>query len=75
MGFAMIGDLKAVRDALAPGSAPPCRKEGHRSQGAAESHLRALLKSGKAQSPERLNAYRCRKCGRWHIGRLRKDWP
>lgn len=72
MGFAVFGDLKRVRDALAPGSPPPCRKEPH-SRAEAEAHVRQLKKRGTAKTPERLRAYPCQRCDYWHVGNL-KDW-
>lgn len=37
-----------------------------KSRGAAEAHLRALEKQGKASSRD--NAYLCRFCRGWHVG-------
>lgn len=56
-----------------------CRKTGkqrHRSKGAAEAHLRALLKRDDISASDKLllNTYICvgkgnRACGDWHVGR------
>lgn len=52
-----------------------CRKRGHKSQGVAEAHLRALLKEREGHiiiNPETLHTYpcsntRCKKAC-WHVG-------
>jgi len=51
----------------------PCwRKQRYKSQGAANAHLRALLKSPVVQDAPQLNAYKCRHCGWYHVGRMTK---
>jgi len=45
-------------------------KEQHASQGAAEAHLRALIKLGKERDAEQLRAYKCHHCGKHHVGHL-----
>lgn len=45
-------------------------KEQHASQGAAEAHLRALIKLGKERDASQLRAYHCRHCRQWHVGHL-----
>jgi hypothetical protein len=42
-------------------------KHWHRSRGAAEAHVRALERLGKADV--RTEAYACRYCQGWHVGR------
>lgn len=44
-------------------------KQKHKSQGAAESQIRALLKrTDYVYGEDTLNTYRCRTCGFWHVG-------
>lgn len=45
-------------------------KQFHRTQGAAEAHMRALERRFGHQT-ESLRVYKCRICGGWHLGRLR----
>jgi hypothetical protein len=49
-----------------------CHKQAHGSEGAAEAHIRALVKLGKETAPDLLSPYRCTKCGKWHVGRPRR---
>lgn len=57
-----------------------CFKKGHKSRGAAEAHMRALLKiqdiNPDAKEVEKLNVYYCiaRRCREnpWHVGHARK---
>jgi len=52
----------------------PCwRKHRWRSEGAAQAHLRALLRSPYVQNADQLNVYQCRSCGTWHVGRIAID--
>jgi hypothetical protein len=44
-------------------------KQWHRSEGAAQAHLRALARRY-GVLPSTLQAYRCRACRGWHVGRL-----
>lgn len=53
---------------------PYCLKTGkqrHASKGAAEAHLRALLKRGDVLESDKplYNTYVCGGCGDWHVGR------
>lgn len=63
-----LGDIS---DELRRRSRPCWRKRRHESLGAAEAHLRALLKRPFAKDTDRLNAYHCPHCHGYHIGRLR----
>lgn len=44
------------------------RKHKHLSRGAADAHIRALLKI-EATDAERMHPYACWYCGGWHVGR------
>lgn len=46
-----------------------CKKHRHANKWEAESHIRSLIKSGKGVGLAWLNAYKCPKCGKWHVGR------
>jgi hypothetical protein len=49
----------------------PCwRKQGYPSLGAAQAHLRSLLRFPHVHDAHRLNAYRCPHCSDYHVGRL-----
>lgn len=48
----------------------PSKKHQHPSKGAAEAHLRALLRIEPAY---RGHAYPCSDCRGWHVGRLKKN--
>lgn len=45
------------------------RKQKWRSEGAANAHLRALLRFAKVKNQELLNVYLCPYCSMWHVGR------
>ena len=60
-----LGDVPSAR-LLRPRCWP---KVPHRSQGAAEAHLRSLQRT--VIAGELLNTYHCRHCGRWHVGHLK----
>lgn len=64
MGFYLGDIVEALRTC-----ANPCwRKERHASQGAALAHMRSLLKTGREKDASRINVYRCKFCGTWHVG-------
>jgi hypothetical protein len=46
-------------------------KKQHKSRGAAEAHIRGLVKAGRAKAGD-LNSYACLYCGTWHVGNLRE---
>lgn len=46
-------------------------KQRHQSQGAADAHLRALVRRFGVQVSE-LQPYACNVCGGWHLGRLHR---
>jgi hypothetical protein len=43
-------------------------KVGHETRGQAMTVLKRVLRSAKKRKPEGLEAYRCKRCGLWHIG-------
>lgn len=73
MGWVKLGDIKAVRDVLAPGTGPPCRKRAYGSAGAADAHIRALVKKEGPETTATLQSYQCRRCAQWHVGHV-KGW-
>lgn len=42
------------------------------SRGAAEAQLRSVMRRGLDRDPSTVNVYRCRACGCWHVGHVRK---
>lgn len=44
-------------------------KRRHGTARAAEGHMRELV-DRRGASPDRLNVYRCKHCGTWHVGHL-----
>ncbi len=42
-------------------------KHAHKSEGAAQAHIRALVQLGRAEA-DNIRAYRCPYCNRWHVG-------
>jgi hypothetical protein len=53
---------------------PKCwRKQRWASQGAAEAHLRSLLRQDFVKDVARLNVFRCKECGTFHVGRKKYD--
>ena len=51
-----------------------CRKEVHRSRGAAEAQMRSILRRGLAKDEGTIHVYRCPECSQhdqrdaWHVG-------
>lgn len=66
MTLAIFADLPALR-VLARRCWP---KEQHESQGKAEAHLRGLVRRGLEKDAARINSYKCRHCGAWHVGHV-----
>lgn len=64
-----IGELTGLREPL------PCERRGkvkYKSKGAAQAHIRALLKRPeRLRDGDTLNEYKCRHCFRWHVGHSR----
>jgi hypothetical protein len=61
-----LGDIARLIDV----TPRPCwRKQRWKSQGAAEAHLRALVKMPFAKDVDRLSTYECKACNSWHVGR------
>jgi hypothetical protein len=50
-----------------------CVKHAHPSRGAAEAHMRALLRLDMARDPARLHVYLCGRCFEWHVGHAKKS--
>lgn len=70
--------MSTLRDALAAlfpdVAARQCRKVGHKSQGKAEAHLRAMRRRAETcVDPDALATYRCGRCGLWHTGHELKE--
>lgn len=49
-----------------------CKKHRHKSQKAAEVHIKQLIEKG-AQQTYRLQVYICETCFFWHIGNRKKN--
>ena len=47
------------------------KKQKWGSEGAAKAHLRSLLKRTFVKDVDRLNVYKCRDCGSFHVGRVK----
>ncbi len=60
------------------GLLPPKRycdgKHKHKSIGAGEAHIRAMVRSGRIdeEHAKKLRAYRCGNCGWFHVGKTRE---
>lgn len=46
-------------------------KQRHDTKAAAEAHVWSLVKAGTRRS--RMQVYRCRHCGAWHVGHKRRN--
>lgn len=60
-----LGDIAT---ALRAHGRPCWRKQGYRTQGAAEAQKRSLLRRGLEKDAETINTYQCPHCGEWHVG-------